>query len=82
MIEVVRAEEHHVPEIGKLYWEFIRFHQDIDTWFTPLEDSIPGFQEYHLVLNYIIQRNVVSSSQDSQRSYSIQTGKDARYGCQ
>jgi ribosomal protein S18 acetylase RimI-like enzyme len=46
MIEVVRAEEHHVPDIGRLWWEFIRFHGNIDSWFTPLEGSIPGFQEY------------------------------------
>ena len=48
MIEVVRAEEHHVSDIGRLWWEFIRFHKDIDTWFTPQEDSIPGFQEHHV----------------------------------
>ena len=48
MIEVIRAGEHHVSEIGRLWWEFILFHQDIDPWFTPLEDSVPGFQEHHL----------------------------------
>src|SRR3989304_300108 len=33
-----------------------------------------------LVPNYISQRNDVSSLQDTQCSYSIQTGRDARYG--
>jgi len=48
MIVVVRAEEYHVSDIGRLWWEFIQFHKDIDTWFTPQEDSIPGFQEHHV----------------------------------
>jgi len=48
MVEIVRAEEHHVSDIGRLWWEFILFHQDIDPWFTPLEDSMQGFQEHHL----------------------------------
>jgi len=48
MIEVVRAEEHHVSDIGRLWWEFIQFHKEIDTWFTPCEGSIPGFQKHHV----------------------------------
>jgi len=46
MIEIVRAEECHVSEIGKLWLEFIRFHQDIDPIFTPRDDALPGFEEY------------------------------------
>jgi len=48
MIELVRAQEHHVSDICKLWWEFMLFHEDIDPWFTPREGSIPGFQEHHL----------------------------------
>lgn len=48
MIEIVRAEEHHISDIGRLFGEFIRFHADIDPWFTPVEDAIPDFQEHHL----------------------------------
>ena len=48
MIKIVKAEEKHVAAIGKLWWEFILFHQDIDPIWTPLEGSIPGFIENHL----------------------------------
>jgi ribosomal protein S18 acetylase RimI-like enzyme len=48
MIEIVKAEEKHVADIGRLWWEFILFHQDIDPIWTPLEGSIPGFIENHL----------------------------------
>jgi ribosomal protein S18 acetylase RimI-like enzyme len=37
-----------VADIGRLWWEFILFHQDIDPIWTPLEGSIPGFIENHL----------------------------------
>lgn len=48
MIEIVKAEEKHVPAIGQLYWEFIKFHQDIDPIWTPLDNSIPDMVENHL----------------------------------
>lgn len=48
MIKIVKAEEKHVADIGRLWWEFILFHQDIDPIWTPLEGSIPGFIENHL----------------------------------
>ena len=37
-----------MADIGRLWWEFILFHQDIDPIWTPLEGSIPGFIENHL----------------------------------
>ncbi len=45
MVEIVRAEEKHVKEMGELWWEFMLFHQNLDTWFTPRQGSIPGFEE-------------------------------------
>jgi ribosomal protein S18 acetylase RimI-like enzyme len=48
MIEIVKAEEKHMAEIGQLWWEFILFHQDIDPIYTSLEGAIPGFIENHL----------------------------------
>lgn len=53
MIEIVRAEEKHLPEIGKLWWEFILYHQDIDPWFTPLDDATPGFLESYVRGRYM-----------------------------
>jgi ribosomal protein S18 acetylase RimI-like enzyme len=57
MIEIVRAEELHVPDIGKLWWEFMLFHQDIDPWFTPLDDATPGFLESHVRGRYMKSEN-------------------------
>jgi ribosomal protein S18 acetylase RimI-like enzyme len=48
MIEIVKAEEKHMAEIGQLWWEFILFHQDIDPIYTSLDGAIPGFIENHL----------------------------------
>ena len=48
MIEIVKAEEKHIAEIGQLWWEFILFHQDIDPIYTSLDGAIPGFIENHL----------------------------------
>jgi ribosomal protein S18 acetylase RimI-like enzyme len=45
MIKIVKGEEKHITDIGKLWWEFMLFHQDIDLIFTPREGSIPGFEE-------------------------------------
>ena len=30
MVKITRAEKHQISDIGKLWLEFIRFHQDID----------------------------------------------------
>ena len=48
MIDIVRAEEKHVADIGKLWSEFIIFHQNVDPIWTPVENPIPGFIENHL----------------------------------
>ncbi len=45
MIEIVKADEKHVTAIGKLWWEFMIFHQNIDHIFTPREGSTLGFEE-------------------------------------
>ena len=45
MIEIVRAKERHVSDIGKLWLEFMRFHQDIDPIFTPRDGAVSGFED-------------------------------------
>lgn len=45
MIEIVRAEAKHVANIGKLWLEFMRFHQDIDPIFTIPYDAPSGFEK-------------------------------------
>ena len=49
MTKIVRAEASHVEAIGKLWWEFISFHQEIEPIFILDADSIQGFKESHLV---------------------------------
>lgn len=48
MIEIVKAEEKHVADIGQLWLEFIKFHQDIEPIYELNEDSIAGFEQNHL----------------------------------
>lgn len=45
MIEIVRAKERHISDIGQLWLEFIRFHQDIDLIFTPHDGAVAGFED-------------------------------------
>jgi len=45
MVEIIKAEEQHIPYIGKLWLEFIRFHQDIDPIFTLCDDALSGFEK-------------------------------------
>jgi ribosomal protein S18 acetylase RimI-like enzyme len=45
MVEIVKAEEKHVTAIGKLWWEFMEFHQQVEPIFIPREGAIPGFEE-------------------------------------
>ena len=45
MIEIIRAEEKHVTAIGKLWWEFMMFHQNLDHIFTPREGATISFEE-------------------------------------
>jgi ribosomal protein S18 acetylase RimI-like enzyme len=48
MIKIVKAEENHIPEIKKLWWEFISFHADIEPFFSPKDDAPEGFEKEFL----------------------------------
>ena len=39
MVQIVRAEEKHVTEIGNLWWEFMKYHGDIDPVWAGVEGS-------------------------------------------
>jgi GNAT superfamily N-acetyltransferase len=45
VIEIVKAEERHVKDIGALWWEFITFHRDIDPVWEPEDDAVGYFIE-------------------------------------
>ena len=48
MIKIIRAKEQHISDIGQLWQEFMRFHQDIDPIFTLRDGALPGFVKHHL----------------------------------
>lgn len=48
MIDIIEAKEHHEEELGNLWMEWMRFHQDIDPVSAPKDGSIPVFIEKYL----------------------------------
>ncbi|MBA7621728.1 hypothetical protein ES703_29094 [subsurface metagenome] len=48
MIEIVKAEEHHIPDICKLWLEFMRYPPDSDPFFTLQDGSKAGFENDYL----------------------------------
>jgi GNAT superfamily N-acetyltransferase len=48
MIEIIKAEERHIPDICELWLEFMRFTPDIEPFFTVTEDSKVGFENDYL----------------------------------
>lgn len=47
-MEIVRAREHHISDIAKLWLEFMRFSQDIDPIFEPQDGTTPVFINEYL----------------------------------
>ncbi len=45
MMEIIRTDERHVSDIGALWLEFMRFHQEIDPIFAPRDGAVTGFEE-------------------------------------
>ena len=48
MIEIIRAEESHVSDIGELWLEFMRYSEDIDPIFAMRDGAVPGFEKEYL----------------------------------
>ena len=48
MIEIAKAKEQHIIEIGNLWMEFMRFSQDINSVFTPQDGAITLFINEYL----------------------------------
>jgi ribosomal protein S18 acetylase RimI-like enzyme len=48
MIEIIKAEEQHIPDICNLWLEFMRFPDDIEPFFVVQEDSKTGFEKDYL----------------------------------
>jgi hypothetical protein len=48
MIDIIKAEERHIPDICNLWLEFMQFSQDIDPIFKPRDGAVPFFEEEYL----------------------------------
>ena len=78
MIEVVRAEESHIKDIVKLWWEFICFHTDIEPFFTPTDDATVGFEKEFLRPAMKSEKSLVQIALDGEKAigYSISKLQD------
>ena len=85
MVEIIRAEEHHISDIAKLWLEFMRFNQDSEPIFTSRNGAIPGFEaeqvrrlmesEDGLVLVALDEGRVVGYSSSEIRGRRYKPGK-------
>ena len=48
MIQIIKAEEKHIPDICRLWLEFINFHAEIEPIFAPKDDAVTGFEKEFL----------------------------------
>ncbi len=48
MIKIVKAEEHHIPDICILWLEFMRYSENIDPIFTPRDGALEVFEKKYL----------------------------------
>jgi GNAT superfamily N-acetyltransferase len=67
MIKIIKAEEKHIPEIKKLWWEFIWFHADIEPIFTPSEDALTGFENEFLRKAMKSENSLIQVALDGER---------------
>ena len=75
MIEIIKAQENHIPEIADLWMGFMRFHQNMDPVYEPPENSIPVFIDEFLLPAMEDENSLVLSALDGDRvigySYSL-----------
>ncbi|MFA5308572.1 MAG: GNAT family N-acetyltransferase [Dehalococcoidales bacterium] len=80
MIEIVKAEERHIPDICKLWLGFMKFHADIDATLAPGDDfftkgieSASGFENEFLRPAMKSEQRLVQIALDGQKiiGYSI-----------
>jgi|WetSurMetagenome_2_1015567.scaffolds.fasta_scaffold144239_2 ribosomal protein S18 acetylase RimI-like enzyme len=78
MIKIIKAEEKHIPDICKLWWEFIWFHADIEPVFTPLDNAVEGFEKEFLRKQLKSDKSLVLVALDGAKTigYSISELQD------
>lgn len=67
MIRIVKAEKHHIPDICKLWLEFMQFHRDIDVVFTPRDGATKSFEEEYLQRLMTMEDGLVLVAMDGEK---------------
>ena len=67
MVKIIKAEEKYIPDICKLWWEFIWFHADIEPFFTPKDDARAGFENEFLRKQMKSEKSLVHVALDGEK---------------
>lgn len=67
MIEIIPAEESHIPAICLLWLEFLHFSADIDPYFTLREKTSEGFEREYLRPAMGSDKSLVLAAMDGDR---------------
>ena len=90
MIKIVKAEESHIPDICKLWLEFMQYSADIDPIFETRDGAIPVFGKEYLCPAMKSDNSLVLVALDGEKvvgySYSLiselsRLEKRKQYGC-
>jgi GNAT superfamily N-acetyltransferase len=88
-IEVIRANKQHIPDLGDLWMEFMRFSQNIEAIHEPTDDAIPVYINEYLRPAIEAENSLVLVALDGEHvigySYSLIVGpfnlvKREKYG--
>ena len=67
MIEIIKAEERHIPDICNLWLEFMRYTEDNQPFFTVKEDSKVGFEKDYLRPHMESEKNLFLVAADGEK---------------
>ena len=67
MIEIIKAEERHIPDICNLWLEFMRYTGDTIPYFTVNEGSKAGFEKDYLRPHMEPEKNLVLVAMDGDK---------------
>ena len=73
MITIIKAEEHHIPEICKLWLEFIEYSAEIDPIFNVREGAETDFEKKFLRTHMNEKNSLVLVARDGEKmvAYSV-----------
>jgi GNAT superfamily N-acetyltransferase len=82
LIKIIEAEEKHIPDITRLWKEFIRFHIDIEPIWIPNEEAEDGQREEQMKPLMASDKGLVLAALDGDEviGYSISEIKDPPRG--